>query len=109
MKEEAQRRLACNEALFRDVNEGIRRGHWPGDERAPVGFRCECARIGCNAIVSLSADEYERIRRHPRWFLVLPGHELDELESVIERKPGYSVVEKEAEAGRIAAATNPRE
>lgn len=109
MDEEAQVRLARNEALFREVNEGIQRGHWPGDEEAPAGFRCECAQIGCNAIVSLSADEYERIRRHPRWFVVLPGHELDELETVIERKAGYSVVEKEAEAGRIAAATDPRD
>jgi hypothetical protein len=109
MNDEGQRRLAHNEALFREVNEGIQRGHWPGDEGAPVGFRCECARIGCNAIVSLPAREYERIRGHPRWFLVLPGHELGEVEKPIERAAGYSVVEKEAEAGRVAAATDPRE
>jgi hypothetical protein len=33
------RRAVANEAAIRDVNEGIERGHWPGDEDAPVGFR----------------------------------------------------------------------
>jgi hypothetical protein len=109
MDEETQRRIGHNQAMFREVNEGIQRGHWPGDEGAPVGFRCECARIGCNAILSMPAREYERIREHPRWFLILPGHEVDVVETVIERGPSYSVVEKEAEAARIAAATDPRD
>ena len=108
MDAESQTRLAHNQAMFREVNEGIQRGHCPGDEGAPVGFRCECAQIGCNTIVSLPARDYERIRGHPRWFLVMPGHELDELEKVVERGPGYSVVEKEAEAGQIASVTDPR-
>ncbi len=109
MDEETQRRLARNESLFRQVNEGIQRGHWPGDEGAAVGFRCECAQIGCNAIITLSADEYERVRAHPRWFLVLPGHEAGEIEKVVDRRGGYVVVEKQSEAGRAAAASDPRD
>ena len=109
MDEETQRRLAHNEALCREVNEGIQRGHWPGDENSPVGFCCECAEMGCNAIISLSARVYEHVREHPRRFLVAPGHELDQIETVVERTPGYVVVEKEAGAGRVAAATDPRD
>ena len=106
--DEAQRRLAANEALFREVNEGIQRGRWPGDDSSPLGFRCECGRLGCNALLSLTPLEYERIRAHPRRFVMLPGHEIDNGETVVESQVGYVVVEKREEAGRAAAATDPR-
>ena len=54
-----------NEDMFRDVNEGIVRGQWPGDPEAPIGFRCECARLGCNVLVALTLAEYEARARQP--------------------------------------------
>jgi hypothetical protein len=108
MNDELERRLSANEAIFREVNEAIMRGGYPGDEESPVGFRCECARLGCNALISLTPNEYERVRAHPRRFVMLPDHELDEVETVVHGMPGYVVVEKRAEAGRHAAATDPR-
>ena len=51
-------------------------GQWPGDEDTPVGFRCECARLGCNQLIELTVREYEEVRSHPRRFVVVPGHEL---------------------------------
>ncbi|HSC02218.1 MAG TPA: hypothetical protein VLC49_02835, partial [Solirubrobacteraceae bacterium] len=59
MEGKKQRRAAANEATIRDVNEGIERGQWPGEEDTPVGFRCECARLGCNQLVELTVREYE--------------------------------------------------
>jgi hypothetical protein len=108
MDRESQRRLAANEALFREVNEGIQRGQWPGDGGERSGYRCECGRLGCNALVPLTPQEYERIRAHPRRFVLLPGHELEDIETVVENTAGYVVVEKRAEAGREAAASDPR-
>lgn len=108
MDDEIERRLADNESIFREVNEAINRGGYPGDEDTPVGFRCECARLGCNALVSLTPHEYERVRAFPRHFLMLPGHELEEVENVVQGMPGYVVVEKRDEAGREAAASDPR-
>jgi hypothetical protein len=108
MDDELERRMAANESVFREVNEAINKGGWPGDEAAPVGFRCECARLGCNALVSLTPQEYERVRAHPRRFVMLPGHELDEVETIVQGMPGYVVVEKREEAGREAAASDPR-
>jgi hypothetical protein len=58
--------------------------------------------------VSLTPLEYERVRAHSRRFIMLPGHELEEVESVVETMPGYIVVEKSDEAGRAAAAEDPR-
>lgn len=102
MEHELQRRIAANEDAFRGVNEGIARGQWPGDEDDPTSFRCECARLGCNEMITLSVREYERVRTHPRRFVVVPGHELPEVESVVETGEGYVVVEKEDVAGEEA-------
>ncbi len=108
MDDELERRLAANETIFREVNEAISKGGWPGDEGSPVGFRCECARLGCNALVSLTPREYERVRAYSRRFVMLPGHQLAEVESVVQGMPGYVVVEKRDEAGRAAEASDPR-
>lgn len=108
MSDEMDRRLAANESIFREVNEAINRGAWPGDEGSTAHFRCECARLGCTALISLTPREYEQIRAHARRFVMLPGHELEQVETVVEHRSAYVVVEKQAEAGRQAAASDPR-
>jgi hypothetical protein len=94
--------------VFREINESIERGQWPGEEDAPASFRCECARLGCSELVELSVRAYEQVRAHPRRFIVLPGHEREGAETVIESRPGYLVVEKLEQAGERAAETDPR-
>ncbi len=101
-------RIADNETRFRDVNEAIRRGSWPGEDDGAGAFRCECARRECNRLVTISPREYERVRANPRRFLVLPGHQAPRGEAVVERHRGYLVVEKLGEAGRLAEARDPR-
>src|ERR1700738_2567494 len=100
MERDLQKRIAANEDTFRDLNEGIARGQWPGEESSQVSFRCECARLGCNLLIELRLAEYEAVRRHPRRFFVAPGHQLPEVERVVESRENYVVVEKRAEAGR---------
>jgi hypothetical protein len=106
--DEQQRRLALNEALRRQVNEGIERGQWPGEEDQPVGFRCECSRMGCNSLLRLSVAEYERVRANPLRFVMIDGHEMSAVEVVVERTDGYVVAEKHSEAGEVARETDPR-
>lgn len=108
MTDELEKRLASNESIFREVNEAINRGAWPGEEGSTAHFRCECARLGCSALVALTPKDYEHVRAHPRRFILIPGHELGEIEAVVERGSGYVVVEKQDEAGRQAAASDPR-
>ena len=109
MEGKKQQRAAANEATMRDVNDGIERGQWPGEEDAPVGFRCECARLGCNQLVELSVREYEAVRAHPRRFVVTPGHEAPEVETMVEARPGYVIVEKLGQAGQVAQDRDPRD
>lgn len=108
MEAKKQRRAAANEATIRDVNEGIERGQWPGEEDSPVGFRCECARLGCNRLVELTVREYEEIRANSRRFVVVPGHEFPDIETVVESRRGYLIVEKQDQAAEVAERHDPR-
>jgi hypothetical protein len=108
VEEGIKQRIAGNEAVFRQVNEALRRGQWPGEEDTPIAFRCECGQLGCSRLIELETGEYERVRAHPRRFLMAPDHEIPAAETVIETHRGYVVVEKSGEAGRVAEATDPR-
>jgi hypothetical protein len=108
MGEELRGRVAKNETLFREVNEAIERGQYPGEQDSPTAFRCECASLDCNGLVSLTPREYEQVRSRPRRFVVLPGHEVAAVETVVSTGAGYVVVEKRDEAGRLAEASDPR-
>ena len=109
MEGQRQQRAGAGEATMRDVNESIERGRWPGDEDTPVGFRCECARVGRNRLVELTVRQYEHIRSHPRRFVVVPGHELPDVETVVATRPGYVIVEKRDQAGAVAEQSDRRD
>ena len=95
--------MAQNEALARRINERIEYQRPRNGESADT-FICECVRVDCGGVLDLSIGEYARVRSHPRRFVVAPGHEEPAVESTVEVYPGYVVVEKRGEAGRIAEA-----
>lgn len=101
-----EERLGKNEAVFREVNERIR------DVTivpAETQFLCECADASCTAPVTMTLSDYEAVRANPRHFLVVPGHEVLEVEDVVEQHPAFTVVRKKAGApAEIAVATDPR-
>ena len=107
MVSSSHERIGHNEALFREINERIEAGRWPGDDGNPA-FLCECARLGCNVLVELTIGEYEHIRGEARRFVLAPGHELPEAERVVERHPAYVVVGKHGVAGTVAEESDPR-
>lgn len=109
MDDEAERRLARNEILFRETNEAIERGQWPGSPLKQVRFRCECSHLDCGEAVEITLAEYEQVRSFPRRFLIVIGHEMPEIETVVSRAPGYLIVEKLDAAGQTAAANDPRD
>jgi hypothetical protein len=94
-------RIARNEALLREVNERI---HDVGEglqvlpDNGELDFRCECGRRECDVLVHLLASDYERVRADNDRFVVVPGHEDDHIERVVERSEGYLVVDKRPEA-----------
>lgn len=106
-------KLAINESTFRTANERLRRaadshGFRPEDR---VPFICECADEHCREIVMLTIEDYEHIRAHPTWFLLVAGHEDEEatLERIVDAEQGYAVVEKVGRAGEESARLHQRE
>lgn len=99
-------RAARNEAIFREVNERIEELARPWSDDMEVF--CECADPECTETMTVSVEKYEAVRAHPTWFFVLPGHEVTEVEEVVERGDDLLVVRKRGEAGEIAAELDPR-
>jgi hypothetical protein len=103
-----EERLAKNEALFREGNE--RMAAWEERHVAdPVErYLCECAEEACREKVELHKDEYERVRSNSRWFVLVPGHEIPDVETVIERNEGWAIIEKDPQVTPLMNATDPR-
>jgi hypothetical protein len=55
---------------------------------------CECGDDSCIGTVLITVRDYKRVRLEPSRFVVCDGHELADIERVIERTPEYLVVEK---------------
>jgi hypothetical protein len=106
--EDQEERLAKNEALFRALNENIRDLASGLRGREPFEFICECATSGCFERLSLTLEEYERIRQDGTHFLLAKGHEDIAIEQVVARRDGYVVVEKDGVAGLVADEGDPR-
>jgi hypothetical protein len=100
-----KRRAAAAEINGRRVNEAIERGT---DGPRPV-FVCECGNIGCQAKVTLSISAYESVRQDFDRFLVVPGHEIADVDRVVEEHSGFLVVvKKEPEAKAMAEKSDQR-
>jgi hypothetical protein len=57
----------------------------------------------------MSVGEYEALRKDGTRFAVVPGHEVPDIERVVERHQAYWVVEKQdPEAKEVARERDPR-
>lgn len=99
-------RLARNQALFREVNERLAELS-DGFLDGPQPFVCECSHEDCTITVTLNHDEYESVRAHSTFFVVATGHEILEVEKVIDHRNGWTIVQK-VTASDYAVETDPR-
>lgn len=107
--EERARRIGVNEGLFRQMNEqlkGLAERFELDDQLLLV---CECGYPQCEQRVRVPAEQYEQIRADARFFALVPGHELEDVEEVVEERDGYNVVKKlGGTPAQIARETDPR-
>ena len=94
-----------NEALFREVNERLREiSATFGRDEAQDNYVCECADVGCTQRLQIEPAEYAAVRADGAQFVVAPGHEIGEIETLVSRNERFSVVRKHDEiAARVAA------
>ena len=106
--EERPQRIARNESAYRQVNEAIEAGRETRDADVPRPFMCECGLLECNTLVELTLGEYEAVRADPHRFFMLDGHEIPDVESVVERHERFIVAEKHPESHAITEREDPR-
>jgi hypothetical protein len=100
-------RAASAEINGRRVNEAIERGTEAAQEAV---FVCECGNLGCTETIQLTISAYEQVRSNFDRFLVIPGHEIEGVEDVVELHDGYLVVAKrDGQAVAMAAVTDDRD
>jgi hypothetical protein len=106
--QEREARISLNEALFREVNERIE----DLADKFNIGVLdavCECGDAACAERIEISHEDYEAMRADPTRFAVVPGHELPDVEHVVERRKGYVVVAKDPGVpAEVARAADPR-
>ena len=102
-------RRAMTEALFRDVNERIAESAERFDA-TDTNFVCECSDPNCTHRVPASLVEYEEVREDPARFLLVPGHEDEEIERVLSDRGRFRVVEKvQAAVRQTVVRLDPRD
>jgi hypothetical protein len=100
-------RLARNETMFRSVNERVEEVVQPGPNEE-IDFLCECGDDSCVEKVTLTRQEYERVRTDGAQFFVTPGHEIPQIENVVMQGERFLVVRKHPDEAEIAHETDPR-
>ncbi len=101
-----------NEAIFREVNERIEEldakfGQVARDAMGLIVV-CECGLGTCAGQFEVTRPQYEAVRADPKRFLVLPGHEDQRIERLIEQHADFSVVEKFVHEADVAVEHDPR-
>jgi len=108
---ERERRLGINEGVYREVNERLEElaDKTGFSDWGSLDLVCECGRADCAERIELSREAYEAVRADPTQFVVVPGHELPDVEHVVDRRGDYVVVKKkEGDAADAARSTDPR-
>jgi hypothetical protein len=94
------RRLRANEELMEELNRRIER--MLGDIReeddeerdAPIAFLCECSNLDCRERINLEPSRFDRIHQDPEQFILVPGHEMPEVERIVDQFGDHLVVRK---------------
>ena len=84
-------RAALTEKLFAELNDSLidstKTAEW-------TEFVCECANPLCEETIDVTAVTLERIHSYPGHYVVKAGHEVDAVETVVDRSEGLVIVKK---------------
>ena len=110
-KQTSALKLAENEVVFRQANERVQEdlhdlqkqaeqeGYEDlygdrGGKETPLHFYCECSNEKCHERIVMAPSEYKKHHTSKTMFVVLPGHEVPEVERVINKFQNFFVVDK---------------
>jgi hypothetical protein len=104
----SERRLVENEVFFRQPNTRMAEGfkdlektakevgakEWANATDKHFNFYCECSDENCRKKINLKPSEYLRIHKNSSQFVVLPGHNVADVERIVQSNDDWIVVEK---------------
>jgi len=82
------------EKTFRSANKSILDVAAELDVGGRVPFLCECSDTRCRELIRMPWEEFAALHRHGDLYVVVPGHELLEVEQLVAESKTYNVVEK---------------
>ncbi len=89
-----------NEELMEELNRRIERTledireEDDDDPDAPIAFLCECSHLDCRERINLEPSRFDRIHRDPDLFILVPGHEILDVERVVDQEGDFLIVRK---------------
>jgi len=107
-EKQSHRRLAENEVFFRQKNRSIEtqfasinklakdsnQSDFIDSDDMILSFYCECSDETCELRVPLRRNDYDKIHSNNDTFIVVPGHEVTEIESIVTKTDVYYEVRK---------------
>ncbi len=95
----SKRRLIENELVLRRKNkiakDAIKKFYDAVDiDNEALEFYCECSNDDCEDRIKTTIENYETEHQRKDRFVVLLGHETDDIERVVHKYHDYSVVQK---------------
>jgi hypothetical protein len=110
MTDDRMKKVARNQAMYRQVNERIEELNEAFEEMSgEFVVVCECADPMCAEQIALSREAYERTRANSAQFILRPGHQAADVEELVATQADYVIVEKhEGEAASLALKSDPR-
>ena len=102
------RRMAENEVVFRTYNETMQQGlsdlaqvakedrqeHLMLEAHEELHFYCECSDENCRERIIMPPQTYADFHKKRNHFIVVNGHEVDEIEHIVYSGDDFAVVEK---------------
>jgi hypothetical protein len=94
------RRMRANEELMEELNRRMERllddirEQDDEDRDAPIAFLCECSHLDCRERIEMEPSRFDRIHQDPEQFILVSGHEIADVERVVDQFPNHLVVRK---------------
>jgi hypothetical protein len=87
-------RVIRTEEFFKRVNDTMRNELGDGDGK----FLCECGNIACTEKLALTAEDLRLLHSIEGYFVVLPGHYIPEIETLVKVNGYYAIVHNNNDA-----------